>query len=135
MARRLIACLLGLLCLTGSVCAQTLRFAETLQSSDPRVKAEMEFARLLEERTQGRVQLEIYPAGTLYGTEEGILEALSKGDIALGRVSTQTASSAAPELRILQLPYLLKTGSTCGRSWTGPSGRSFWTGFQQTGRS
>ena len=125
LARRLIACLLGLLCLTGTVYAQTLRFAETLQSSDPRVKAEMEFARLLEERTQGRVQLEIYPAGTLYGTEEGILEALSKGDIALGRVSTQTASSAAPELRILQLPYLFKNREHLWSVLDGAVGQEF----------
>ena len=47
----------------------------------PTTLADYEFARLVNERTEGRVNITVYSGGTLYGEETGSIEALQVGDL------------------------------------------------------
>ena len=62
--------------------ATTLKLSEVHAEGYPTTLADQEFARLVEERTQGRIRIEVYSGGTLYGEETGAIEALQLGDIA-----------------------------------------------------
>ena len=47
--------------------ATTLKLSEVHAEGYPTTLADREFARLVEERTEGRIKVEVYSGGTLYG--------------------------------------------------------------------
>lgn len=76
----------ALLCLTGvslaisAQAATTLRLSTYVNESDIRFDGFKKFAELAEQKTQGRVKVQIFPSSTLHGWSEGI-------DAVLGGVS------------------------------------------------
>ena len=74
----------------------------------PTTLADYEFARLVNERSNGRINIQVYSGGTLYGEETGSIEALQIGDLAFARVSASPVASYVPALNVIQLPYLYR---------------------------
>lgn len=100
---------LALLLAAGTAsAATTLKLSEVHAEGYPTTLADREFARLVEERTEGRIKIEVYSGGTLYGEETGAIEALQLGDIAFSRVSASPVSSYVPAMNAIQMPYLYK---------------------------
>ncbi len=87
-----------------------LTLSEVHAEGYPTTLADYEFARLVEERTEGRIKIEVYSGGTLYGEETGSIEALQIGDLAFARVSASPVASYVPALNVIQLPYLYRDG-------------------------
>jgi tripartite ATP-independent transporter DctP family solute receptor len=85
-----------------------LKLSECHADGYPTALADKEFSRLVEERTEGRIKIEVYTGGTLYGEETGSIEALQAGDLAFSRVSAAPVASYVPALNAIQLPYLYK---------------------------
>lgn len=56
--------------------ATTLKLSEVHAEGYPTTLADQEFARLIEEKTEGRIKVEVYSGGQLYGEETGAIEAL-----------------------------------------------------------
>ncbi|MCC8189518.1 MAG: TRAP transporter substrate-binding protein [Planctomycetes bacterium] len=94
----------------GSAAAGTYRLSEVHAEGYPTALADREFARLVEERTGGRIKIEVYTGGTLYGEETGAIEALQVGDLAFTRVSASPVASYVPAANAIQMPYLYKSG-------------------------
>ena len=88
--------------------ATTLVLSEVHAEGYPTTLADQEFARLVEERTEGRIKVEVYSGGQLYGEETGAIEALQLGDIAFARVSASPVASYVPAMNAIQMPYLYK---------------------------
>lgn len=88
--------------------ATTLKLSEVHAEGYPTTLADQEFARLVEEKTEGRIVVEVYSGGQLYGEETGSIEALQLGDIAFARVSASPVSSYVPAMNAIQMPYLYK---------------------------
>ena len=106
---------LALLLAAGTAsAATTLKLSEVHAEGYPTTLADQEFARLVEERTEGRIKIEVYSGGTLYGEETGAIEALQLGDIAFSRVSASPVSSYVPAMNAIQMPYLYKNA---GHMW------------------
>jgi tripartite ATP-independent transporter DctP family solute receptor len=84
----------------------TLKLSEVHAEGYPTSLADHEFARLVKERTNGRVIIEVYTGGTLYGQETAAIEALQVGDLAFARVSASPVASYVPALNAIQMPYL-----------------------------
>ena len=106
---------LALLLAAGTAsAATTLKLSEVHAEGYPTTLADREFARLVEERTEGRIKIEVYSGGTLYGEETGAIEALQLGDIAFSRVSASPVSSYVPAMNAIQMPYLYKNA---GHMW------------------
>lgn len=74
----------------------------------PTTLADYEFARLVNEKSGGRINIQVYSGGTLYGEETGSIEALQIGDLAFARVSASPVASYVPALNVIQLPYLYR---------------------------
>lgn len=89
----------------------TLKLSEVHAEGYPTSLADHEFARLVEEKTNGRVKIEVYTGGTLYGQETGSIEAMQAGDLAFARVSASPVASYVPALNAIQLPYLYKNSA------------------------
>ena len=87
-----------------------LTLSEVHAEGYPTTLADYEFARLVEERTEGRIKIDVYSGGTLYGEETGSIEALQIGDLAFARVSASPVASYVPALNVIQLPYLYRDG-------------------------
>lgn len=102
---------LALVCAVATAGAETLRLSEVHAEGYPTTLADQEFARLVEERTEGRIKIEVYSGGTLYGEETGAIEAMQMGDIAFARVSASPVASYVPAINAIQMPYIYKNAA------------------------
>ena len=82
-----------------------LRYAENQPEDYPTTQAALAFAGLLNEQTDGRVQVAVYSGGEL-GAEQSVIEQMRFGGIDFARVSLSQLAEYVPELSVLQLPYL-----------------------------
>ena len=111
----------------------TLRLSEVHAEGYPTTLADQEFARLIEEKTNGRIKVEVYSGGTLYGQETEAIEALQQGSIAFARVSASPVASYVPALNVIQLPYLYRDGDHMWAVLNGEIGQGFLAEIQTSG--
>ena len=98
---------LGLAC-TASADAIKLNLSEVHVEGYPTTMADQHFAELVKERTEGRVEINVYSGGTLYNTEPLAIEAMVVGDLAFARVSASPVADFVPSINAIQMPYLYK---------------------------
>ena len=110
-----------------------LTLSEVHAEGYPTALADYEFARLVEERTEGRIKVDVYTGGTLYGEETGSIEALQIGDLAFARVSASPVASYVPALNVIQLPYLYRDGDHMWQVLNGEIGQSMLDEIQASG--
>jgi C4-dicarboxylate-binding protein DctP len=65
----------------------------------------MDFKKLVDKKTNGRMEVKVYPAGQLGGELE-IVDKITKNVIQGGYLSMMSLSTISPRLRFLTLPYL-----------------------------
>ncbi len=101
--------LTGLL-LPGIVSAKegefTIKVAYIVNPTDPRHKGAEHFARLVGERSQNRVKVNLFPSGQL-GPEREIIKGLESGAIEMSTLSTAMLANFVPEFAVFDLPYLV----------------------------
>jgi len=85
-----------------------LKLSEVHIAGYPTTLADQEFARLVKEKTKGRIVIDVYHGGTLYGFEPEALEAMVVGELGFARVSVSPVAKFVPEINAIQLPYLYK---------------------------
>ena len=110
-----------------------LTLSEVHAEGYPTTLADYEFARLVEERTEGRIKIDVYSGGTLYGEETGSIEALQIGDLSFARVSASPVASYVPALNVIQLPYLYRDGDHMWQVLNGPIGQQMLEDIQASG--
>ncbi|MBR4630317.1 MAG: TRAP transporter substrate-binding protein [Treponema sp.] len=86
-----------------------LRLSEVHAKGYPTSLADEEFARLVEERTNGRVIIEVRTGGSISSIETDSIKALQSGDLAFTRVSAAPVATFVPKLNAIMLPYLYKS--------------------------
>ena len=96
------------LALAGPAAAQTvLKFSHTDQPGGARQKAALQFAEKVEQYTQGRYKVQVYPAGQLANDPKAV-EQLQLGGIDFTVSSTGTYATHVPTLNLSLLPYLVE---------------------------
>lgn len=113
--------------------AVTLKLSEVHAEGYPTTLADQEFARLVEERTDGRIKIDVYSGGALYGEETGAIEALQLGDLAFSRVSASPVSSYVPAMNAIQMPYLYKNADHMWAVLNGEIGQKMLSEVQASG--
>ena len=94
---------------TGTAAAQTvLKFSHTDQPGGARQKAAELFGQKVEEYTQGRYKVQVYPAGQLANDPKGV-EQLQLGGIDFTVSGTGTYATHIPTLNLTVLPFLVET--------------------------
>ncbi len=142
--KKTIVTLLVLVTLLGTVFAQggseasaaktvKLTLSEVHAEGYPTTLADYEFSRLVSEKTNGRIQIEVYSGGTLYGQETGAIEALQIGDLAFSRVSASPVASYVPKINALQMPYLYRDGAHMWKVLDGEIGQGLLADIQISG--
>jgi len=84
-----------------------LRLAETHPKGYPTEMGDEEFARLVKERSNGRIIVEVYP-GSQLGEEKAVIEQVQFGAIDMTRVSISPVAAFVPKLNAFQMPYLYR---------------------------
>lgn len=80
----------------------TLRFPGTLPIEHQITKSQEMFKKLVEERTGGRVAVEIYPAGQLY-SDKDLVDVVPRGGVEMAEVNTGMWTGLAPELGVFDM--------------------------------
>jgi TRAP-type transport system periplasmic protein len=89
--------------------AQTiLKFSHTDQPGGARQKAAELFAQKVEQYTQGRYKVQVYPAGQLANDPKGV-EQLQLGGIDFTVTGTGTYATHIPTLNLTALPFLIES--------------------------
>jgi tripartite ATP-independent transporter DctP family solute receptor len=82
-----------------------LRLAETQAPGYPSSRAAKEFARLVEEKSAGRIKVKVYDSGRL-GDETSVVEQVQFGGIDLARVSVASLARYYPRMKAATLPFI-----------------------------
>lgn len=93
-------------CGVGGAQSTIWRFAIEETSGSVQDTYAQEFKRRIEERTQGAVEVKVYPYGTL-GTSDDITEQLRMGSLQFAMASPGHLGKTIPELQVFLLHFLL----------------------------
>lgn len=102
--------LLFLAGLSSSVFAKTIKLKfghENNTSSAIQLQVEI-FKKLVEQRTNGEIEIVIYPGGSLTSSPEELLEFLREGAVDFSLTATGNVSGFLDDLQFINLPFLFK---------------------------
>jgi tripartite ATP-independent transporter DctP family solute receptor len=84
-----------------------IKIAHGLDQSHPVHKAMLYLAKVAEEKSNGKLQISIYPSQQL-GTERECLELLQIGSLGMTKVSSSVLEGFAPDFKVFSLPYIFR---------------------------
>ena len=112
--------------------AIVLRLAETHPKGYPTEMGDEEFARLVKERSNGRIVIEVYP-GSQLGQEKAVIEQVQFGAIDITRVSVSPVAAFVPKLNAFQMPYLYRDEAHMWKVLNGDIGNSLLASLEPFG--
>jgi C4-dicarboxylate-binding protein DctP len=99
-----------------------IKFSHVVAADTPKGKGAERFKQLAEERTQGRVKVEVYPNSTLYKDKEEV-EALQIGAVQMLAPSlAKFGPLGVKEFEVFDLPYIFPDKAVLQRVEDGPIG-------------
>ncbi len=109
-----------------------IRFSHVVGEDTPKGLAARRFASLMKQRTGGRVEVQVFPNGSLY-TDYEELKALQEGYIQMIAPSLPKLSGLVPELEVFDLPFLYPSLDDYHRALDGEAGRQLFRMMGQKG--
>ncbi len=123
---RLIALASAVACLgmVGSVSAETLRLSHNTSDTTTWQKGSEKFAELLDQATDGKYKVRIFPNATLAGGDQmKQAEMTSRGAIDFVVTSAINVTPMVPEMAVFSLPYLYADYAEVDATTQGDAGR------------
>lgn len=99
-----------------------LKLGHNQSETSPRHLAAVKFAELVKEKTNGQVEVQIYPNETL-GSEVEMVEAIQSGTLDLQVVGLPILTNWVPELGVFGLPFLFQNADEAYATVDGPVGQ------------
>lgn len=99
-----------------------LRLAHVVNEQDGFHIAAEKFQELVEERTGGKVTVEIYPNAQL-GDERTLLESMQVGTVDMGVITNGPVANFVEEIAVLELPFLFPSREAAYEVLDGPIGQ------------
>lgn len=100
----------------------TFRFGHTLPATDSQNIAALDFAKRVEERTNGQVKVRVFPNGAL-GNDGSLVTGVRSGTIDIGVTGNPFLTGISPNLNVLDLPYLFENEAQAYKVLDGAIGR------------
>lgn len=100
-----------------------IRFSHIVGENTPKGLAARKFASLVKERTNGFVEVQVFPNGYLYRDGEE-LEALVQGDIQMVAPAMSKLSTIVPEWEVIDLPFAFRNSKEVREYLEGEKGKS-----------
>ena len=126
----------GMFALAGTAIAQqpiVIKFSHVVAVDTPKGKAAEYFKKLAEERTKGRVKIEVYANSTLYKDGEE-MEALQLGSVQMLAPSVaKFGPLGAREFEVFDLPYIFDNFDELHKVTSGPVGKKLFQKLETKG--
>lgn len=142
MKRIVLLCIVALLVLPGLVLAggrgetaatTVLRYGELNPDGHPITEGAYEFARIVEERTEGRIRIQVFPSSEL-GSEREQMQAIQEGAIDFFRPNTAAMPDFdVSEMALLGLPYIFSSREHMWRALNADVGQQILDAVQESG--
>lgn len=100
----------------------TLRLAHVVNEQDGFHIAATRFEELVEERTEGKVDIELYPNASL-GDERTLLEGMQIGTVDMGVITNGPVANFVEEMAVFELPFLFPSPEAAYAVLDGPIGQ------------
>ena len=113
---------------TSWACDITLRSSDTHPDGYPTVEAVKYMGKLLEERTNGHLCIQVYFAAQL-GEEADTIEQTQLGVIDMDRISLGPFNNIIPETQVPSLPYIFRSNEHMHHVMDGPIGQEILDAF------
>lgn len=111
----------------------TLRFSHVVAQDTPKGRAASRFKALVEERSSGRITVQVFPDGQLYGDHDE-MQALQLGAVDLVAPSlSKFGRIGMPEFELFDLPFLFEDLSDVRRITQGALGQRLFNGLKRQG--
>jgi TRAP-type C4-dicarboxylate transport system substrate-binding protein len=101
----------------------TARYATQLSKTFHLTETDYKFAELVAQKTNGRLKIEVYPAGQLY-KGRSIVKAVTDGALQMGIVYVYSGAwnGQLPYVDIFDVPFVFKTMADIHKAVSGPLG-------------
>jgi tripartite ATP-independent transporter DctP family solute receptor len=86
----------------------TFRLADNQPADYPTVVGDKKFAELVEERTDGRINIQVFPSAQL-GDEKSVLEQVQLGAVEFTRINASPLAEFNKDFSVLGLPYVFES--------------------------
>ncbi|KZB59840.1 TRAP transporter substrate-binding protein [Thalassospira sp. MCCC 1A02491] len=110
----------------------TFTFGHVLMEDTPNGKAARAFEKEVEEKSNGRIEINVIPAGGL-GGDVDIIEQLQNDLVQIAIPPTATLGNFEPKLQVLDLPFILPSEEMMVKVLDGEVGRSILDTLDQHG--
>jgi len=112
-----------------AACEVTLRSSDTHPDGYPTVEAVKHMGKLLEERTGGRLCIEVFHSAQL-GEEKDTIEQTRFGVIDMNRVSMGPFNNLVEQTKVVSLPYIFRSVDHMHNVMDGPIGAEILAAFE-----
>ncbi|AXI01219.1 C4-dicarboxylate ABC transporter substrate-binding protein [Sporosarcina sp. PTS2304] len=107
----------------------TLKFPHIVPTDHPAHKAALVFKEEVEEKSDGRVKVEVFANGELYGSDREIIEAIQLGNADVSMVGTPSLGTFDERFYVLDLPFLFATKEEPREALAGDLGKELSEGL------
>ena len=109
-----------------------MKLTNTQTKEHPYNIGAQKFADLIKERTNGRIQITLYPDGQLGKGEREMIEGLQQGTIDIYVGSTGPVGNFSPSMNILDIPFLFRDNAHVDKVLDGPIGQGLLADLQKS---
>ena len=109
-----------------------IKMGHALDTEHPVHKAMLFMAEKLEEKSAGKVILEVYP-GEVLGSEREMIEQVQMGLLDMTKVSTSPLESFIPAMSVFSVPYLFRDSEHLWNALEGPVGKKLLQAGEKVG--
>ena len=109
----------------------TLRFADIHPSDYPTTIADFEIAKIVKEKTNGRVIIEVFHSQKL-GDEVTVIKKVRDGEIDLTRMNIAPITAHVSKLNAFQIPFVFRDGDHMFRVVNGTIGKEVFADFEKS---
>jgi tripartite ATP-independent periplasmic transporter solute receptor, DctP family len=114
---------MALAALSFSVGAQTvLKLAEIHPQGYPTELADEQFAKLVNQYTNGKYKIDVFPGGQISGDEKVVIEQVKINAVSIARVSSGALGGFNQQLNVFALPYLFDSSDHMWNFLLSPTG-------------
>jgi len=109
-----------------------LKLGHVLNEASPSHKGAVEFARKVEEKSNGKLKVEIFPGAQL-GNDRTLAEGMQVGSVDMSVSGTATVTGFVPRLQVFDLPFIFRDAEHAYKVLDGPIGEEVLKDFEAKG--
>jgi len=96
--------------------SRVIKLAHVVNEKDAFHISALKFKEIVEEKTVGRIKIEIHPNAEL-GDERTLLEGMQMGTIDMGVITNGPIANFLPEIAVFEMPFLFGTPEEAYYVW------------------